>query len=404
VTEPAAVPVPARESVAGGGDPAVIQYTSGSTATPKGVLLSHGNVAAGLHAITSGLKWTDGDAFGVWLPLFHDMGLFSLLCGLPHGSSVCLWRPSDFLRRPVHWLRSFAGSGATVLPAPNFCYDRLVDAAATEPLAGLDLSRWRLACNGSEPVRHATLVAFQETFGRYGLRPGALTPVYGLAEATLIVSAPPATGEWECAFVDRDRLDPGDRVAFVAEDAPNARAVANCGAPAPGIRLRTGEPGVVGEIQIAGDPVTAGYLDLPAERQAFTPDGWLRTGDLGFVHNGHLYVTGRLKDMITVRGQNFYAEDVEDIVRTAPLAGPRPAVAIPWQDGDGELMVVLWETRAGAAAALAEELRDRVVAALGLDAVRVIPVPPATIPRTTSGKVQRQAARACVPELERKTG
>src|SRR6266699_1611545 len=148
---------------------AVIQFTSGSTARPKGVRLTHRNVAAGLRAITGALGWTGDDAFGVWIPLFHDMGLFSALSSLAVGSSVCLWRPSDFVRRPLDWLASFAASPATVLPVPNFCYDLLVSAARKQPpAASLALSGWRVACNGAEPVQRRTLEAFGEVFGRYG--------------------------------------------------------------------------------------------------------------------------------------------------------------------------------------------------------------------------------------------
>ena len=392
-----------------GARPAVIQFTSGSTSAPKGVVLSHDNVIAGLSAITDGLGWVDSDVFGLWLPLFHDMGLFSTLCALARGSSVCLWRPTDFLRRPVDWLRGFAASPSTVLAAPNFFYDYMVRAAGSQPLDGIDLSGWRLACNGAEPVQRRTLVAFEEVFGPYGLRDTVLNPVYGMAEATLIVTGPDPASRWRSVYVDRDHLAPGERIAVVADDAPEARALVACGGPAPGIRLRIADEaiplddGVVGEVQITGPSVTAGYLDLPAEAQPYTSDGWLRTGDLGFRHDGQLHIVGRRKDMVTVRGQNYYAEDVEEVVRSAAGADGRRVVAIPWTDSEktgaddlaGEWMVVLWETSAPQenAVATAEVLRQAVVRTLGLDAVRVVPVRPSTIPHTSSGKVRRSAAR-----------
>lgn len=402
VTEPASTHAPATCPCQGGDALAVIQYTSGSTANPKGVALTHRNVAAGLAAVTDGIGWIDGDAFGVWIPLFHDMGLFSMLSGLARGSSVCLWRPSDFVRRPLRWLASFAASPATVMPAPNFCFDYLVNAARREaPPPDLDLSRWRVACNGAEPVQRRSLAAFQEVFGPYGLAATTLTPVYGMAEATLVVTAPEPGGTWHSVSVDRDHLRAGDRIAPRADGAADARAVVACGRAAPAIRLRVaaedGTPfadGVVGEVQITGPAVTSGYLGLPEAAQPFTPDRWLRTGDLAFLLDGELYIVGRLKDMITVRGQNFYAEDVEEIVRTTPgIDGPRNA-AIAWNDGTDERMVVLWETSldADAARVLADAARDRVKRRLGLEAVEVVPVPPATIPHTTSGKVRRQAA------------
>jgi fatty-acyl-CoA synthase len=403
ITEPGSAHAPAAGPRAGDDALAVIQYTSGSTSTPKGVALTHSNVAAGLEAVTGALGWIDGDAFGIWIPLFHDMGLFATLSSLARGSSACLWRPSDFVRRPLDWLASFARSPATVMPAPNFCFDYLVNAARREAVPpDLDLSGWRLACNGAEPVQRRSLEAFGEVFGPYGLAATTLAPVYGMAEATLVVTAPEPGRTWHCRSVDRDQLRIGSAVAPCADSAPDARAVVACGRAAPAIRIRVADEGgtafadgVVGEVQITGPAVTSGYLDLPDADQPFTPDRWLRTGDLAFMIDGDLYIVGRLKDMITVRGQNFYAEDVEEIVRATPgIDRPRNA-AIAWNDDDaGERMVVLWETSLDVAAArvLAHAARDRVRRLLGLEAVDVVPVPPATIPHTTSGKVKRQAA------------
>ena len=401
ITEYDGAPLRRPAPSAGDDDLAVIQYTSGSTSAAKGVMLTHRNVSAGLSAVTDALGWTDGDAFGLWIPLFHDMGLFSLLSGLARGSSACLWRPSDFVRKPITWLRSFAESPATVQPAPNFCYDYLVAAAGSGIPSGLDLSRWRLACNGAEPVRHVTLEWFQDIFGRHGLRDSALHPVYGMAEATLIVTGPAPSGVWTCMSVDRDQLGLGERVRTLPSSDPNARNVVGCGRAVPGIQLRVanaaGEPyaeGVVGEVQITGTAVTSGYLGLARDRQPFTDDGWLRTGDLAFLRAGELHVVGRLKDMIIIRGQNYYAEDIEEIVATTPGGGQRRNVAIPWDDGDRERMVVLLETSLTGAAALelAAAARDRVAMHTGMPAVDIVPVPLATIPRTTSGKVRRQAA------------
>ncbi len=403
ITEPVSSRGSAAGPCEGGGALAVIQYTSGSTARPKGVPLTHGNVAAGLRAVTGSLGWTSDDAFGIWIPLFHDMGLFSALSALAAGSSVCLWRPSDFVRRPLDWLTSFAASPATVLPAPNFCYDLLVTAALRQPPpAGLDLSGWRVACNGAEPVQRRSLEAFGEVFGRYGLAGTTLAPVYGMAEATLVVTAPAPGSAWRSMAVGRDSLHLGDRIEPGEDDAPGTRSVVSCGRPAPAMDLRVARPdgancpdGVVGEVQITGPAVMSGYLGVPDDEQPFTPDGWLRTGDLAFLRDGELHIAGLLKDMITVRGQNYYAEDVEEIVRTAPGVDRSRNAAITWSDGTQERMVVLLETaREGAAAAeVAAAARDRVRKLLGLDAIDVIPVPPATIPHTSSGKVRRQAAR-----------
>jgi acyl-CoA synthetase (AMP-forming)/AMP-acid ligase II len=394
---------PLRRPTPSAGDEelAIIQYTSGSTAATKGVMLTHRNIAAGLRAVTEALGWTDGDAFGLWIPLFHDMGLFSLLSGLARGSSACLWQPGDFVRKPISWLQSFTESPATVQPAPNFFYDHLAAAAGTGVPSRLDLSRWRVACNGAEPVRYRTLEWFQQIFGPYGLRDSALNPVYGMAEATLIVTGPDPGGAWRSMPVDRDRLGVGETVQVVSTSAENARDVVSCGHAVPGIRVRVadadGRPyaeDTVGEVQITGAAVTAGYLGLARAQQPFTPDGWLRTGDLAFLHDRELFVVGRLKDMIIVRGQNYYAEDVEELVATTPGVARLRNVAIPWDDGDAERIVVLLETSltGTAAAELAATARSRVAMHIGMPAVEVVPVPLATIPRTTSGKVRRHEA------------
>lgn len=408
VTEPGPGGTPEPPSLADADSTlAVIQYTSGSTSAPKGVTLTHTNVAAGLTAVTDGLGFTDEDCFGVWIPMFHDMGLFTVLSSLARGNSVCLWRPRDFVRRPLLWLDSFAKSAATVMAAPNFCYDLLTAAVRQDPPEDLDLSRWRVACNGAEPVQRRTLEAFQETFAPYGFRAATMEPVYGMAEATLIVSASELTERWRALSVDRDRLQVGDAVQPPAAGADTARSVVSCGKAAPGLRLRISDHDVadhVGEVQLSGPAVTAGYLNLPADQQPFTADGWLRTGDLGFLHDGELYLVGRVKDMITVRGQNFYAEDVEEIVRSTlsaeqPGSGALRSAAIPWTaeaagGGEVERMVVLWETALDRkdAERLAHLAADQVKHQLGLDEVSVVPVPTAAIPHTTSGKVQRHGA------------
>jgi fatty-acyl-CoA synthase len=410
VTEPVSTTAPPGSPDQGDDALAVIQYTSGSTARPKGVTLTHRNVIAGLEAVTGALGWTGDDVFGIWIPLFHDMGLFATLSGLARGSSACLWRPSDFVRRPMDWLASFARSPATVLPAPNFCFDYLVTAAGEAgPPAGLDLSRWRIACNGAEQVQRRSLERFGEVFGRCGLGETTLAPVYGLAEATLVVTAPEPGQRWHGVSLNRDRLGLGDAIAPAPARTPGARDVISCGVAAPGISLRvaaadgtTYADGTVGEVQITGPAVTRGYLGLPSDLQPFTDDGWLRTGDLAFRLGGELYIVGRLKDMITVRGQNFYAEDVEEVVRSTPGINLARNAAVAWTDGADERMVVLWETalKPAAATALAVAAHDRVKRLLGLAAVDVIPVPPATIPHTTSGKVRRQAVGQLVRDRE----
>ena len=394
---------------AGGSATAVIQYTSGSTSRPKGVVLSHDNVATSLATMAERTAWTERDILGLWLPLFHDMGLFSLLGAVAGGGSVYLWRPADFVRKPMNWLAEFAAARVTGLPGPNFFYDYLVDGAARHGVpAGLDLSAWRFAIAGAEPVQLRTMEAFTRAFSRHRLRPDLVHPAYGLAEATLMVTFPELNRPIRYVGVDRDRLGTGELVRVVsrgradpsAQADPSARMVVSCGRPVPGMALRIAKPsgdtcpdGTVGEIQISGLAVTRGYLNVPADRQPITPDGWLRTGDLAFALDGEVYVAGRLKDMIIIRGQNYYAEDIEEIVRTTPGVDRRICVAFGWLADGEERVVVLWETRLdpASAATFADRIGDRIRDQLGLGAIQIVPVGPSTIPHTTSGKVQRTA-------------
>ena len=402
VSEPPHAEVPLPPVGAGGDAPAVIQYTSGSTSAPKGVLVSHDNVCAGLDVIAQGTNWTRDDVLGHWLPLFHDMGLFGLLSALRSGSSAYLWQPGDFIRRPMAWLSAAAAARVTVIPAPNFFYDYLVAAAAKGIPDDLDLSHWRYGGNGSEPVRLASLTTFHDTFRGHGLRPGVVQPNYGLAEATLMVSTGEPGSAYRSLWVQRSGLDLGRPVRVAEREGdPTARTVVSCGRPVASIRLRIGTAegeelpqDVAGEIQISGAPVTTGYLGLPADQQPFTPDGWLRTGDIGFLHDGEVYIMGRLKAMAVVRGQNYYAEDVEDVVKSTPGVGRRHCAAFTWDRDEEEHMVVIWETAldSDSAAAVGEAIRTRLAEHLGLGAVDVVAVPASTLPFTSSGKVKRSGA------------
>lgn len=375
---------------------AVLQFTSGSTSAPRGVLLTHRNVMAGLHPVTHDIGWdVRADAMAVWIPLFHDMGLFTALGALVRGSSVCLWTPTEFARRPLEWLRSFASSPATVVAAPNFFFDYLVAAVAEAPPppSDLDLARWRVALNGAEPVRWQTIAAFSERFAPYGFSPSAMLPVYGLAEATLPVTAS-RPGELPRRLdIDRGALGAGGGV----------RTLVCVGRPVSGIEVRiAAQPGAagpfaIGEVQARGRAVMKGYWNVPDREQPFTADGWLRTGDLGFVDaSGGLFITGRAKDMIVINGQNYYAEDVEALVHDAAFVERRHCAAVPWTDADGhESMLVLVETKlTGAEAdAFAEAVRRMITAQIGLTAVEVRAVATRTLPYTSSGKIRRRQAR-----------
>ena len=403
---PAAVlgtPVAALPTVTGD-DCAIVQFTSGSTALPKGVRLTHRNVLAGLAAIAAGIALGEGDGGGFWLPLFHDMGLFGVMAGIQAGIPMYVWSPVSFIKSPVRWLREFLASDSTITAMPNFGYEMLTAAVSPEEAAALDMARWRVAFNGSEPIVADTVAAFTERFTPGGFRAEAMFGVYGMAEATLAVTFPPLGRGPAFEWVDRRALASTGRAMRVQPGAAGSRAVAGVGRPVTGLDLRIVEPvtgapardGTVGEVQIRGASVTTGYLGQTAEEAAASvTDGWLRTGDLAYARDGEVFVTGRRKEMITVRGANFYPQDVELIARAVPGVFRGNCVALAGADGAEEIMLVA-ETAAAAADAdeLAARLRQRVAAELGLTAITVRLVAPRTIPRTSSGKVRRLALRS----------
>lgn len=382
----------------------ILQYTSGSTANPKGVRLTHVNVQTCLHAIRTGMDLPrPGDRTAIWLPLFHDMGLFGTLTSILTAVPVTVWQPTAFVKDPANWLREFVDGGHTVSPLPNFGYDYLLRAVPREEVADYDLRRWRVAFNGAEPIAVDSVEEFLDHFAPAGFAPEAMLPVYGLAEATLAVTFPPLDRGPRADWVDRARLSDEHVAVPVARDAPGARGVVSVGMPVLGMRLRIAGPDGVpvpertaGEVQISGGSVTAGYVDDDGVlTQPFTPDGWLRTGDLGYLADGELFVTGRSKEMIIIRGANFYPDDVESAVRTDSDVHRRRCVAFVDTADGAERMVLVAETTVDADGhpALVERLRGVIRSATGLDDVRVVLAAPRSIPRTSSGKLQRLAAR-----------
>ncbi|GAA2402296.1 hypothetical protein GCM10010191_07180 [Actinomadura vinacea] len=381
-------------------DLAIVQFTSGSTARPKGVRLTHRNVMSGLTAISEGIGLGPGDGGGFWLPLFHDMGLFGTLSAVFAGIPAHIWSPLSFVKNPARWLREFAASGATISAMPNFGYDQLLGAVLPDEAAELDLRHWRISFNGAEPISHGSVQSFLDRFAPAGFAPEAMFGVYGMAEATLAVTFPPLGRAPLFEWVDRAELTATGLAVPVARDAAGARAIAGVGRPVAGVRLRITDPdtgtdrpdGEVGEILIQGAPVTPGYLPAPTADDF--ADGWLRTGDLGYRRGDEVFVTGRRKEMIIVRGANVYPQDVEAVAREVPGVFRRRCVAVAAPDGSESMLVIAESTLTGAEAdALRAGLAARIGTELGLAAVTVHLVPPRSIPRTSSGKVRRLAAR-----------
>jgi acyl-CoA synthetase (AMP-forming)/AMP-acid ligase II len=380
-------------------DPALVQYTSGSTASPRGVVLTHGQLVANLRAIHRGLGMHEEDVSASWLPLFHDMGLIGCFLGALYGAiDQLLAPPEDFVRDPFTWLRVVSECRATLATAPNWGYAQCAQRVGPEQARTLDLSRLRVALNGAEMVDVGTTRAFAERFAVAGFPAEAMMPVYGLAEAGLAVAFSHRGFGVKSVRVRRRALGEG-----VVEPAPpdeaDAREVVSVGTPVEGLELALGgadgEPldeGRVGEILVRGSSVTAGYdQDQTATRAAFHR-GWLRTGDLGFRLDGELYVTGRQKDLIIVRGANLYAHDVE--ARAAGVAGvwARQAMAVGLPADGTEALVVFAETRLrdpGSLDVIARSISEAVAGTLGVAPLDVVLVGPGSLPRTTSGKLER---------------
>ncbi|MFE4993641.1 fatty acyl-AMP ligase [Streptomyces mirabilis] len=394
---------------------AFLQYTSGSTSAPRGVMVTHGNLLDNQRAITERMGHTpdtlaeyEHELFVSWLPVYHDMGLIGPVLNTVHlGATATLFSPLHFLQRPARWLTALSRYRPHTSGGPNFAYELCLKHATPELLDGLDLGRWKVAFNGAEPVRAATLRRFTETFAPAGFRREALYPCYGLAEATLIVTGGSVDTPPTLAAA------PGSRPHVGAADAADAAAVGS-GRPIPGTTVVIADPerreelpeGEVGEIWVSGAGVAKGYWrNALATRETFRatlkdrPDRFLRTGDLGFLREGELFVTGRLKDLMVIDGRNHYPQDLElsaEMSHGALRPGCTAAFSV---DGgvEGEQPVIVAETAPDAAAdseRITEVIRSAIGEAHGLAVRDVVLVHPGTIPKTSSGKIQRHASRA----------
>lgn len=377
-------------------DRAVVQFTSGTTGRPQGVVLSHRAVVNGVLAPVARCELTPADVGYQWLPLFHDFGMIGLLISLCAGFDTHLVSPAAFIRRPVDALRYLGEHGVTICTGPNFAYDRLAEAARAADPGGLDLGRWRLALNGGEPVSPATVRAVTEVLGRHGLPAGAMTPAYGMAEycAGITIDLPglaPRT-----VTLDRAAATDG-RVVPVTGD--SGWTIVSQGPPLPGTEVRVvdaagtvlPEAGV-GELQVRGPSLMDAYLaEDSAAVSSVLDDGWLRTGDRGFLLRGEVHVAGRHKNMIIVRGRNVHAEEVEHVARHVPGVYQRHCVAVA--DRERERVVVVVETVETDRAAVAEGVRRAVSERLGITDADVRTVDRRWLPRTTSGKWKRDELR-----------
>ena len=402
---------------------AMLQYTSGSTSQPKGVMINHANLIDNTRTIyhAFGVQREDSGVF--WLPTYHDMGLVGgVLVAVFAGATSNLISPADFLRNPITWLAAISKYKITISGGPNFAYDLCVRNITDEQRAALDLSSWALAFIGAEPIQPATLERFAAAFAPCGFKPSAFYPCYGLAEATLLVSgARRGSGATAQSFHDTALTE--NRVVPVPDSDGQARRLVACGAPVDTMRVvivnsktqTEADPGCVGEIWIAGASVGQGYWQNPRMTSrsfnAHLSDSgegpFLRTGDLGFMNDGQLYVTGRREDLIIVRGLNHYPQDIETTARTShPLLEIGCGAAFAVDDHGSQRLILVQEVKHTGKMdfkPVLDAVRMAVLDEHDLALDTIVLVRSGTIPKTSSGKVQRHACRGAFLSGELKT-
>jgi fatty-acyl-CoA synthase len=383
-------------------DLAFLQFTSGSTRKPKGVMVTHGNLSANAHAIMfDGLSATPKDKGVSWLPLYHDMGLIGFVIAPIYAQVQVMFIPTlNFIRRPSSWLDAIHRFRGTITFAPNFAFALAARAVSEEQASGWDLSCLKALGCGAEPIQADTLRRFVDRFGKHGLRRESLLPCYGLAESTLAVSFAPLTAEMQSERLDKRAMERGSATPC---DGDEALELVCCGRAFPGheIAVRS-EDGrslperVVGEVWVRGPSVTQGYYGHPEATAETFDNGWLRTGDLGYLADGELYVCGRAKDLIIVHGKNYYPQDIERVVSEINGIRPDQCVAFAKPGAEGEECVVVAEGQNGSAdlAQVTSAVKQRVRADLGISVAEVVLIKRNTLPKTSSGKVRRRDTKA----------
>jgi fatty-acyl-CoA synthase len=413
---------PLKGTKLGPDDIAFLQFTSGSTSRPKGVTLTHANLMANIKCIMhDGLRAADGDGdVGVsWLPLYHDMGLIGfVLAPLVKRTPVVFLPPLLFLKRPVSWLQAMTRHKGSIAYAPNFAYALCVKRVRERELEGIDLSSWRVAGCGAEPIRPETLEAFANAFAKVGFKKEAMLPSYGMAESSLAISFTEIGEGMKTMCVDGDTLWASSIAKTVPDTDERAVRLVSCGPKFPLHDISVFDPedsessrplgeGRVGELRIKGPSVMRGYWeDAERTRETFA-GGWLRTGDLGFLSEGHVFICGRSKELIIVNGRNYYPQDIE--WEASRVAGVRKGNVIAFgardrTERDRERVVCVFECQdtpkgadardlANEKAPLAQAVRKAVQEGMGLVLDDVVPLGPGILPKTSSGKLQRAKTR-----------
>lgn len=381
----------------------VLQFTSGSTSEPKGVMLPNHVVAANLDAIHSAAEIVDEDDVMVsWLPLYHDMGLVGF-CILPMsaGIDLVLGAPQDFLAKPARWMEWISTYGGTATAGPNFSWV-LATRALKSAKEKLDLSRLRIALNGAEPVDPTGVRAFTAAAADHGMDPGAIFPAFGMAETAIAGSFPTPGSGLQTDVVDAKVLEVEHRAVKVSLDHPNAREIAKLGGPVPGLKFRIIDPQsgeevpdrLVGELQISGTSMTSGYYKRPDATAECFDGEWLRTGDLAYMADGQMVMCGRIKDLIIVGGRNVYPQDIERAVAELEEVRSGNVIAFAVEGRAGkEAVAVVAETRHESTPAFLDAISRQVLSAVGVPAKEIVLVKPNTLPKTSSGKLQRTLCR-----------
>jgi 1-acyl-sn-glycerol-3-phosphate acyltransferase len=397
---------PAAPHRAGAREIAMLQYTSGSTGNPKGVILTHENLLGNIRAMGQALRVTPADVFVSWLPLYHDMGLIGAWMGsLVYGFKFPVMSPLTFLSRPDRWLWAIHRHRGTLTGGPNFCYEVCLRKVEDAQIEGLDLSTWRFAFNGAEPVSPETMAAFTKRFAPYGFRPEAMAPVYGLAEGTLGVSFPPPGRGPKLDRIERDRFMRSGCAVTAPDDSADALTFVACGRPLPGHQVRVVDATGAelpereeGHIEFSGPSATSGYYRNPEATRDLLRGEWVDTGDYGYIAEGEIYITGRVKDVIIRAGRNIYPYELEEAV--GGIEGIRKGCVAVFGSRDPrtgtERVVVLAETRE-TDPAKREALRGRIselaVSVIGMPVDEIVLAAPYTVLKTSSGKIRRAASR-----------
>ena len=389
-------------------DVALIQYSSGSTSDPKGVVLTHGNILANARGASETLGFTEEDVPVSWMPLTHDMGLIGFVIMMFANRMQLNLMPTDlFIRRPLLWTTFLSRKRATLTSSPNFGYRHYLKALGDRSPDSIDLSAVRMIFNGAEPISVELCDEFTSRLAPAGLARRAMSPVYGLAEASLAMTLSEPGRPYRSIRVDRRHLSAGDRVREVPAGAPDGLSLMLLGRTIPYAELRIADNedqpaavGEVGHVQIRGENVTSGYLDAPSANATRTADGWLRTGDLGFTHDGELVVSGRDKEIIFVNGQSYFPHDIEAAAQRAPGMDLGRIAAVGWRPPgtDGEQLALFVVHRGPLADFLpvATDVSHIVNEEMGLEVAHVVPV--GRMPKTTSGKIQRLALQDALRE------